>query len=308
MTPRPESAHGVSTPSRPKASPGTKPGKATVGRPGSATTWVTGVYDPETNTVYWGTGNPGPDWNGDVRKGDNLYSDCLIALDPDTGAKKWHFQYTPHDMNDWDSTQTPTLVDGTVAGQSRKMVVLANRNGFYYALDRVTGKFIAGQALREANLGDRSGRNRPAHARAGAEPTVEGKLIWPSLGGGSNWYSSTYSPENGPLLCQREGRGGHLSQGRGRVSRRSALQRRRPERLQRRGALWRGARAGSGDGQASLGVQAAPAVARGSDDDRRRPGVRIEHDFFLRSGRARAEVCCGASRPAVLLTPIRSLI
>jgi alcohol dehydrogenase (cytochrome c) len=84
---------------------------------GSATTWVTGVYDPETNTVYWGTGNPGPDWNGDVRKGDNLYSDCLLALDPDTGAKKWHFQYTPHDENDWDSTQTPILADSTVRGE-----------------------------------------------------------------------------------------------------------------------------------------------------------------------------------------------
>ena len=106
---------------------------------------MTGAFDPETNTVYWGSGNPGPDWNGDSRKGDNLYSDCLLALDADTGVKKWHFQYTPHDENDWDSTQTPILADGTVQGQRRKMVVLANRNGFYYALDRGTGKFIAGR-------------------------------------------------------------------------------------------------------------------------------------------------------------------
>ncbi len=162
---------------------------------GSATSWVTGAYDAETNTVYWGTGNPGPDWNGDVRKGDNLYSDCLIALDPDTGAKKWHFQYTPHDMNDWDSTQTPALVNTTVRGQPRKMVVLANRNGFYYALDRETGKFIGGRAYVKQTWAtglDEAGR--PMRIAAAA-PSVEGTLIWPSLGGGSNWYSSTYYPK-----------------------------------------------------------------------------------------------------------------
>jgi alcohol dehydrogenase (cytochrome c) len=162
---------------------------------GSATTWVTGVYDPETNTVYWGTGNPGPDWNGDVRKGDNLYSDCLLALDPDTGAKKWHFQYTPHDENDWDSTQTPILADSTVQGQPRKMVVLANRNGFYYALDRVTGKFIAGRPYVKQTWAkglDEAGR---AMRLPNATPSVEGTLIWPSLAGGSNRYSSTFNPK-----------------------------------------------------------------------------------------------------------------
>src|SRR5262245_28699512 len=112
---------------------------------GSATTWVTGSYDAATNTLFWGTGNPGPDWNGDARAGDNLYSDSRLALDPDTGARKWHFQYTPHDVNDWDSTQTPILADSTFNGQPRKMVVLANRNGFYYSIDRITGKFIAGR-------------------------------------------------------------------------------------------------------------------------------------------------------------------
>src|SRR5689334_4537300 len=128
-----------------KGEPGNETWAGESWKTGSATTWVTGVYDPESNTVYWGTGNPGPDWNGDVRKGDNLYSDCIIALDPDTGAKKWHFQYTPHDMNDWDSTQTPILVDGVARGQQRKMVVLAKRNGFYDSVDRTTGKFSAGR-------------------------------------------------------------------------------------------------------------------------------------------------------------------
>ena len=162
---------------------------------GSATTWVTGAYDPESNTVYWGTGNPGPDWNGDVRKGDNLYSDCLIALDPDTGARKWHFQYTPHDMNDWDSTQTPILVDGVAQGQSRKMVVLANRNGFYYALDRITGKFIAGKPyVKQTWASGLDEAGRPMRL-PNAVPSQAGTLIWPSLGGGSNWYSSTYNPK-----------------------------------------------------------------------------------------------------------------
>ena len=133
---------------------------------GSATTWVTGVYDPNTNTVYWGTGNPGPDWNGDVRKGDNLYSDSLLALDADTGRKKWHFQYTPHDEHDWDSTQTPALVDTTVNGQAAEAgragepqrLLLLNRPGHWPIPCRT--------ALCEADLGERSRRGRPPNAAA----------------------------------------------------------------------------------------------------------------------------------------------
>lgn len=162
---------------------------------GSATTWVTGVYDADTNTLYWGTGNPGPDWNGDSRLGDNLYSDSLLALDPDTGVKKWHFQYTPHDVNDWDSTQTPILADGMFQGQMRKMVVLANRNGFYYSLDRTTGKFIAGRPFVKQTWAkglDEAGR--PMRL-PNTTPTEAGLLLWPSLGGGSNWYSSAFSPQ-----------------------------------------------------------------------------------------------------------------
>ena len=164
---------------------------------GSGTSWVTGVFDPESNTVYWGTGNPGPDWNGDSRSGDNLYSDCLIALDADTGAKKWHFQYTPHDVNDWDSTQTPMLIEGLVQGQPRKLVVLANRNGFYYVLDRTNGKFIAGKPyVKQTWASGLDEAGRPMRL-PDSEPTVEGKLIWPSLAGGSNWYSSAYDARTG---------------------------------------------------------------------------------------------------------------
>jgi alcohol dehydrogenase (cytochrome c) len=178
-----------------KGEPGNDTWEGDSWKTGSATTWVTGVYDPDTNTLYWGTGNPGPDWNGDVRKGDNLFSDCLIALDPDTGTKKWHFQYTPHDEHDWDSTQTPTLVNAMVKGQPRKMVVLANRNSFYYALDRVTGKFIAGRPyVKQTWSSGLDEAGRPMQL-PNTSPSVEGTLVWPSLGGGSNWYSATFSPK-----------------------------------------------------------------------------------------------------------------
>jgi alcohol dehydrogenase (cytochrome c) len=180
-----------------KGEPGVETWEGESWKTGSATSWVTGAYDPEANTLYWGTGNPGPDWNGDVRKGDNLYSDCMIALDPDTGAKKWHFQYTPHDENDWDSTQTPILSEVMVRGESRKVVVLANRNGFYYALDRISGKFLAGQPyVKQTWASGLDEAGRPMRLPNTA-PTAEGTLLWPSLGGGSNWYSSTFSPKTG---------------------------------------------------------------------------------------------------------------
>src|SRR6476661_3016997 len=106
---------------------------------GGGSTWVTGSYDPESNTVYWGIGNPGPDWNADVRRGDNLYTCSLVALDGETGKLKWHFQFTPNDSHDWDSTHVPVLFEADVRGGRRKLVAVANRNAFYYVLDRTTG-------------------------------------------------------------------------------------------------------------------------------------------------------------------------
>ena len=113
---------------------------------GGAPTWLSGSYDPELNLLYWGTGNPAPDWNGDNRPGDNLYSCSLLALDAATGTLRWHFQFTPHDTHDWDANQIPVLVDAAVDGRPRKLVVTANRNGFYYVLDRTTGEFLRGTA------------------------------------------------------------------------------------------------------------------------------------------------------------------
>ena len=112
---------------------------------GSGATWITGSFDPELNLIYWGTGNPGPDWNGDARKGDNLYSDSVVALDVDTGQLKWHFQFTPHDVWDWDAVQIPVLADLEFQGRQRKLMMWANRNAYYYLLDRETGEFLQGR-------------------------------------------------------------------------------------------------------------------------------------------------------------------
>ena len=162
---------------------------------GSATTWVTGAFDPEQNLVFWGTGNPGPDWNGDVRAGDNLYSDCLVALDADTGKLKWYYQFTPHDVHDWDSTEVPVLAEANVRGERRKVVLFGNRNGFYYVLDRKTGQFLTGKPYVKQTWAkglDDSGR---PIVLPGTDPTVEGTKVYPSVPGGTNWFSPSYSPQ-----------------------------------------------------------------------------------------------------------------
>lgn len=179
--------------------PGNETWKGDSWKTGSAATWVTGAYDPGTNLIYWGTGNPGPDWNGDVREGDNLFSDCLIAIDADTGKRKWHFQFTPHDVHDWDATEVPVLVDGVVRGKQRKLVLFPNRNAFYYVLDRVTGEFLLGKPYVKQTWAkglDDSGR--PIRA-PNTMPSLEGTTVWPSVAGGNNWYSPSYSPKTNLL-------------------------------------------------------------------------------------------------------------
>ncbi len=143
---------------------------------GGAATWLTGSYDPDLNLIYWGTGNPGPDWNGDVRLGDNLYSDSALALNGDTGAIEWHFQFTPHDVHDYDSIQVPILADIEYQGQPRKVMMWANRNAFYYTIDRATGEFLVGKpyALTDLGPGPGSLSGRPIRV-PGMEPTYEGR-------------------------------------------------------------------------------------------------------------------------------------
>ncbi len=158
---------------------------------GGASVWVTGSYDAELNLTYWGIGNPGPDWNPAQRPGDNLYSDSVVALDADTGELKWHFQFTPNDDYDYDSVQVPVLVDLANAGAAHnKLMLWGNRNGFFYVLDRVTGKFIRGDAFVPVNWASGLDANgRPIETPQGPE-----KVTYPGVQGGTNWYSPSYSP------------------------------------------------------------------------------------------------------------------
>ncbi|HZT31767.1 MAG TPA: PQQ-dependent dehydrogenase, methanol/ethanol family [Bryobacteraceae bacterium] len=164
---------------------------------GGGSTWVTGSYDPELNLVFWGVGNPGPDMNGDVRPGDNLYTCSFVALDADTGKLRWHFQFTPHDTHDWDSTHVPVLIDATFAGRPRKLIANANRNGFYYLLDRTSGKFLLGTPYAKQTWAEGLDERGRPRVIPNTEPSEKGTLVWPSLQGGTNWFSPSYSPETG---------------------------------------------------------------------------------------------------------------
>lgn len=161
---------------------------------GGAPTWLSGSYDPEANLLYWGTGNPGPLYQGDYRSGDNLYSDCVIALNPDTGELEWHFQFTPHDEHDWDSNQIPVLVDGEWKGEIRALMLWANRNGFFYVLDRLTGEFLAATAYAEQNWAKKIDDDGRPVVIESARPTPQGAVVFPAPQGASNWQSPTYSP------------------------------------------------------------------------------------------------------------------
>ena len=177
--------------------PGNETWPADSWKRGSATTWVTGSYDPELNLIYWGTGNPGPDWNGEVRRGDNLFSCSVIALDADSGRLRWYFQFTPHDVHDYDSVQIPILVDSEWRGKPRKLIYWANRNGFFYVLDRVTGEFLLGKPFVRLTWAEGlDQRGRPIR-RPNMEPSREGRLVYPGVQGGTNWYSPSYHPATG---------------------------------------------------------------------------------------------------------------
>jgi len=168
-----------------------------------ATTWLTGTYDPQLDTVYWPTGNPSPDLIGDDRLGDNLYSDSVVALDAKTGALKWHFQFTPHDVWDYDAQETPALIDATWQGRPRKLLVQANRNGFLYVLDRTDGTFLLGKQYAKTVTwaSGLTPQGRPIVV-PNMEPSLEGKRVCPSLEGSSNWYSTSFNPATGLYYVQ----------------------------------------------------------------------------------------------------------
>ena len=167
------------------------PGKAYLR--GGGTTWMPGTYDPELNLIYWGTSNPAPDFNDDVRPGDDLYTDCVLALDPDTGKLQWYFQFTPHDLFDYDAVETPMLIDAVYKGEPRKLLVQANRNGYLYVLDRVSGKFLKAtsfvQKLNWATGIDEHGRP----LRTDVRPTPRGARVCPGYSGATNWYAPSYN-------------------------------------------------------------------------------------------------------------------
>ena len=165
---------------------------------GCGATWLTGTYDPETDTLVWPIGNPCPDFNGDERKGDNLFTDSVVALDPKTGRLKWHYQFTPHDLHDWDATETPMLVDMTFQGAPRKLLLQANRNGFFYVLDRTDGKFLAASPfVKKLTWATKIASDGRPVLGEGWQPTEEGIEICPSMEGASNWMSSAYHPGTG---------------------------------------------------------------------------------------------------------------
>ena len=173
-----------------------------IDHPGAAT-WMTGSYDAALDTLYWAIGNPGPDMIGDERQGDNLYSDSVVALDPKTGRRKWHFQFTPHDVHDYDAQQPIVLVDAMWQGQPRKLLLQANRNGFFYVLDRVNGQYLSGtpyvKTITWASGLTKDGRPIVV---PNMEPTAEGRRVCPSLEGASNWYSASFSPRTGLFYVQ----------------------------------------------------------------------------------------------------------
>jgi alcohol dehydrogenase (cytochrome c) len=160
---------------------------------GGAPAWLTGSYDPDLNLTYWGIGNPGPDYLPDQRPGDNLYADCVVALNPDTGELKWHFQFTPGDPYDYDAVQIPVLVDMPWNGTQRKLMMWGNRNGFFYVLDRTNGTFLSGRPFVKINWASGLDKNgRPIET-----PQPKGSPTYPGPLGGTNWYSPSYSPATG---------------------------------------------------------------------------------------------------------------
>lgn len=163
---------------------------------GCAATWLTGTYDAQANLLYWTTGNPCPDYNGDERKGDNLYSDSVLALEPATGKLRWYYQYTPHDLHDWDAQQTPMLIDAEFRGRQRRLLVQANRNGFFYVLDRLTGELLLAKPfVEQLTWASGIGADGRPQLLSASVPTPAGAKACPAVEGATNWMSTAYNPE-----------------------------------------------------------------------------------------------------------------
>jgi alcohol dehydrogenase (cytochrome c) len=168
-----------------------------------AATWLTGTYDPALDLLYWPTGNPCPDYDGGQRLGDNLYSDSILALDPRNGALKWHFQYTPHDLWDWDAQQPPVLVDTSWNGQPRRLLLHANRNGFFYVLDRANGALLLAKPfVKRLTWAREIGADGRPVLNPDQQPSPEGTKVCPSVEGATNWFSTSFNPATGLYYVQ----------------------------------------------------------------------------------------------------------
>jgi alcohol dehydrogenase (cytochrome c) len=179
----------------PAGTPGSISGGATGGQ-----MWMTGTYDPDLNTVYVGTGNPTPVLNGVVRPGDNKWTVSILALNPDSGELRWGFQVTPHDTHDWDAAEVPVLVDAPFAGTPRKLLLQASRNGYFFVLDRVTGKNLLTKPFARVNWATGTADDGTLRPNPAKEPARDGRLVSPDESGGTNYRSPSFDPDNGTLL------------------------------------------------------------------------------------------------------------
>ena len=170
---------------------------------GSGATWMTGTYDPQLDLVYWPTGNPGPDLNGDSRAGDNLYSDCILALEAKTGRLKWYYQFTPHDVHDWDAEEPPVLVDTNWHGKPRNLLIQANRNGFFYVFDRSSGELLLAKPFaKKLNWAKEIGRDGSPVLNQLPEAPNGDTYVCPGMAGATNWYSTSFNPGTGLYYIQ----------------------------------------------------------------------------------------------------------
>ena len=164
---------------------------------GGGMTWMPGTYDPELNTIYWGTGNPNPVHAGQGRKGDNLWTCSIVALNPDNGKMKWYYQVSPHDTHDWDAVQTPVLIDGEFQGKARKMLAQASRNGYFFLLDRVTGEHLLTVPFIKTNWTKGLNAKGVPIPDPAKEPKTDGTLVSPAAGGATNWPTPSFDPQTG---------------------------------------------------------------------------------------------------------------
>lgn len=170
----------------------------------SGVAWMTGSFDPDLDTLYWASGNPGPDYNGEEREGDNLYTSAILALDAKTGKLKWYYQTTPHDTHDWDAAEPLVLIDREWQGRDRKLLIQANRNGFFYVLDRTDGKLLLARPfIKDMNWANEIGADgKPVLLPPTPGPTPNSTKVCPSQDGATNWFSSSFDPQSGYYLVQ----------------------------------------------------------------------------------------------------------